>query len=262
MATELSHYQFPTAKLAVPSQLRPATRTAILVSCGSYNPIHSAHVSMMHEAKRALEAATWQVAGAFISPVNDAYGKEGLAPFLLRAGICDVMLEGDDFVDVDRWEGLQDAYVRSYFVLCHVRDAVVAHYRETIPASDIDVFLVCGGDLFETFYRPNCWRISLLKKIFDEFRLAVAVRAGSKNPLTVIEESTEPITSTQEPGESLDLKPYAPKVSVFELLPNETSSTMIRQLMQKGEDVPDSLLPRRVTDALLSSNVYPRAAQR
>jgi nicotinamide mononucleotide adenylyltransferase len=228
------------------------------VSCGSYNPIHSAHVNMMHEAKRALEGAEYdhQVVGAFLSPVNDAYGKAGLASFTQRAEICEVMLKDDPLVALDRWEGLQDAYVRSYYVMCHIRNAVLTHYGPALPADRLDVYLVCGGDLFETFYRPNCWNLALLRKIFDEFRLAVAFRVGSQNPLTVMKNTVDPITSSQEPGESLDLRPYADKVAVFELAPNETSSTLLRALLQSGDNIPEELLPKHVTDALVASGVY------
>lgn len=249
-------YAFPVSKLlAAPSDA--TKRYAVLVSCGSYNPIHSAHVLMMHEAKRALESeGASQVLGAYVSPVNDGYGKAGLAPFSRRATVCEVMLEDDPVVMLDRWEGLQPEYVRSYYVLCHIRDCVLQYYGNSIDPSRVDVYLVCGGDLFETFYRPNCWKLSLLRKIFDEFRLAVAYRSGSQNPSDVIANTSEPITSTQEPGESLDLRPYASKVTVFDLAPNATSSTLIRNILGRGEVIPEELLPKSVASILMELKMY------
>jgi nicotinamide mononucleotide adenylyltransferase len=255
--SETSDYTLPVSKL-VASRIASAEtqkRYAILVSCGSYNPIHCAHVAMMHEAKHALESSAHIVLGAYVSPVNDGYGKAGLASFSQRAAVCDAMLQDDDLVMIDRWEGLQPEYVRSYYVLCHVRDAVLQHYGSSIDAARVDVYLVCGGDLFETFYRPNCWKLSLLRKIFDEFRLAVAYRSGSQSPTEVLS-TAEPITSTQEPGESLDLRPYASKVVVFELPPNTTSSTLIRDLIGRGESIPQMLMPECAAAVLADLGMY------
>lgn len=256
MPFDASSYRLPASKLVPRGQL-PAHVTTVcaLVSCGSLNPIHSAHIEMIHRAKEAYEAARGSdvaVVGAFVSPVNDAYGKAGLAPIAARIGACRLAVEGDALISVDDWEGLQDAYVRTYYVLSHIRSEIAAIY----PDLRVDIGFVCGGDLFETFYRPNCWKLSLLRSIFDEFVLMVASRAGSKNPLEVIQENSAPLTNTTEPGELLDLRQYADKIVVFELEPNETSSTLIRRLLNEKSDIPETVMPAKVTAYLRDLGAY------
>lgn len=255
-------YVFPSEKLTPLHEVPPGTSVvAVLASCGSYNPIHTAHISMFHQARRAVERGDVLVAGAFASPVNDAYGKAGLAPFAVRLAACRLALQTDALISVDDWEGRQPEYVRSYVVLSHIYEEVVQYYRSQLPAGvslpfDVRLCFVCGGDLFETFYRPNCWRLSLLRKIFDEFVVVVAARVGSKDPREVVQLATEPIVSDQEPEESLDLTPYAGKIVVFEIEPNETSSTVIRKLFAAGEDVPEHMLPKSVAQFLRGVGVY------
>lgn len=217
--------------------------------------LHYARDAILTKAKQDGECL--QVAGAFLSPVNDAYGKAGLLSFPQRRAICQLMLCDDPFVAVDDWEGLQSAYQRSYFVLSHVKREVEQHYADILASGRVAVrlYFVCGGDLFETFYRRNCWKVSLLRKIFDDFTLAVACRTGSNDPRDVMTNTTEPITSEDEPGESLDLKPYRQSVVVFALPENATSSTLIRTKLKEGLPL-DGLLPPHVEEYLKQEKCY------
>ena len=238
---------------------------AIIAACGSYNPIHTAHCQMFDFAKRAVqEARRAVVIGGFASPVNDAYGKAGLAPFSHRAEIVRRVLDdSSSFVALDAWEGLQSCNQRSYTVLSHIREACRDFYVTTAESeqqkargANIQMFFLCGGDLFETFYRPGVWKLALLRRIFEEFEIVVAARADSRHPLDVVKGMTSPLTHPDEPGVSLDLRDFAHRIIVFELPENSTSSTRIRQLLAAGEPVGESLLPKAAAAYCVERGVY------
>ena len=255
-----------------PIHQRPLT---VLASCGSYNPVHSAHIDMIHTAKEQLESqaafhpsmtATFPpaplVIGAFISPVNDYYKKDGLLSFEHRVAICKAVLQTSPLIAVDEWEGQQGEYQRTYVVLAQLLakirvfyDSTARNKEEKERAQHLQLTFVCGADLFETFYRPGVWTLSLLKKIFEEFGLAVVCRSGNKNPRDVVSSHTCPLTSEKEPGVSLDLTPYATRVAVVTIPPNTTSSTLIRQRL-KDKGSLEGLLPPAAAAYILAHNLY------
>mmetsp|Transcript_7969 Transcript_7969/g.8985 ORF Transcript_7969/g.8985 Transcript_7969/m.8985 type:complete len:266 (+) Transcript_7969:126-923(+) len=260
MPFDEASYIFPSHKLRLPLSPSSGRRPVVLVSCGSLNPVHVAHLDMLRAAKTTLEASgRYAVMGSFLSPVNDAYGKPGLASFEARLEACRIAVADDPCIEVDDWEGRQDAYVRTYFVLEHMRTAVAAWLRDMkadVATQDVAVCLVCGGDLFETFYRPDCWNLKLLRKILDNFEIAVATREGSLDPRAVIAAHAAPLTNRSEPGESLDMAPYASKIIVFDMPPNATSSTAIRGMLSRGHDVPVSMMRIEVASYLRASKTY------
>jgi nicotinamide mononucleotide adenylyltransferase len=242
----------------------------ILVACGSYNPIHTAHCQLFDFAKRRLEATpqseggkTPLIVGAFASPVNDAYGKAGLAPFAHRAEIVRRVVASSPLVTLDAWEGNQTESQRSYLVLSHIIGEVRKFYLSTARtdverdrSQRIEVYFLCGGDLFQTFYYPGVWKLALLRKIFTEFRIVVAARSDSKHPLEVVRGATAPLTHPDEPGVLLDLREMEDRITVFELPPNDISSTMIRGLLAKGLAVDEAILPKAAAEYCVAHRVY------
>ena len=188
--------------------------------------------------------------GGFLSPVSDAYKKDGLASFPHRFALTKLSTSTSTWVSADPWEGLQPQYTRSYFVLSHniqsVRDCykvqAAAEAASSAPLGEISMFFLCGGDLFETFYRPGCWTLSLLESIFREFHILVISRAGSKDPREVVA-AAAPLTHPSEPGVVLDLSKYADKIVVTEITPNQTSSTLVRNRLKAGQDVAGLVSP-------------------
>lgn len=250
----MESYQFDSSKLLPKASIPSGKHILVLVSCGSYNPIHSAHIAMLHAAREAVETqrgATIVVGGAYLSPVNDAYGKAGLLDFANRAALCRAAVEQDSFVAFDAWEGLQSSYQRSYYVLKHIEEEVKAFYG---PDLEVSIALVCGGDLFETFYKPGVWLLSLLRKIFDEFFVIVLARVGSEDPRNILDQrGNDPITNEKEPGEALVLPKE--KVVVAFLPPNETSSTLVRNRAAEGLSL-EGLVPEAVEQLVVERGLY------
>lgn len=63
-------------------------RPVVLVACGSFNPPTIAHLRMMELARDAMTAQGYDVLGGYLSPVSDAYWKEGLAPAAHRVAMA------------------------------------------------------------------------------------------------------------------------------------------------------------------------------
>lgn len=255
-------------------------RLAILVSCGSFNPITTAHLRMIETGKRYLDGQiaeedlqlyqtppppppqTTVMVGAFVSPVNDKYGKADLAPFKARRDVCELVLKDVPWASLEDWEGTRDQYERTFTVLSHIRREVRAHYaatatteEEKILAGNVECYFLCGGDLFETFYKSGVWDLNLLEKIFREFKLLVVARIGSKDPLDTIAAHIEPLTHPSTPEANLDLRLYRDKVHVLRIPANSTSSTKVREGLRSGTSL-EGLLEETAAKYLRDNKVY------
>eukprot|EP00744_Colponema_vietnamica_P005835 GILI01008508.1.p1 GENE.GILI01008508.1~~GILI01008508.1.p1 ORF type:complete len:311 (-),score=56.20 GILI01008508.1:37-921(-) len=256
-------------------------RLAIIVSCGSFNPITTAHINMLAAGKRYLDGRLSEedlkiydsppppppqstvTLGAFVSPVNDKYGKADLAPFKARRDVCELCLKDIPWVNLEEWEGLQDKYERTFTVLSHIRREVRAHYAATAGtdedrtlANNIECYFLCGGDLFETFYRSGVWDLNLLEKIFREFKLLVVARVGSKDPLDTLAANVEPLTHPSTPEASLDLRLYRDRVHVLRIPANTTSSTRVRDGLRSGGAGLEEMVGAQAVAYLRDNKVY------
>ena len=248
-------YTFDGNKLTPKEKIAEGTRPAVIVTCGSYNPITIAHADMFTGAKRVFDTFAAErkltFAGAYLSPVNDAYKKPGLAPYEHRAQICELALKTHPWLNLDRYEGLQEEYQPAYYELKHIQGQCETYYGQSV-----EVFFLCGGDLFETFYKPGVWILALLRKIFADFNLIVVARAGAESPADIIKNRTEPLTSPEkEPGVSLDLTQFAGKVSVVEMMEGDVSSTMVRNRLKAGEPL-DGLVEPDAVKYLQENKLY------
>ena len=119
---------------------------AVLVSCGSFNPPTYMHLRMFEVAAQHLQQvcqcvcsagckqictscravsmisvqAGFSVVGGYMSPVNDKYGKAGLAHASHRIAMCQLAAADSDIVSVYTWEASQDTAQRSLTVLQRV----------------------------------------------------------------------------------------------------------------------------------------------
>lgn len=73
-------YNFPDARLKKKLD-DPAKTPLLLVACGSFSPITFLHLRMFVMADDYVKHNTnFEVIGGYLSPVSDAYRKQGLAP--------------------------------------------------------------------------------------------------------------------------------------------------------------------------------------
>lgn len=107
--------------------------------------------------------SNFQVVGGYMSLVNDAYKKPGLAPALHRYEMCRLACEEtSDWIMVDPWEARQAEYVRTATVLDHFD----YHLNQLLggvecPATGekrpVRIVLLAGSDLIQTMSQPGLW---------------------------------------------------------------------------------------------------------
>lgn len=115
--------------------------------------------------------------GGYISPVNDAYKKKGLAQAKHRVKMCELATDSSDWIMVDSWESEQSEYLTTILILEHFYNNLNKDLKE--GEQPIQVKLLCGGDLVESFNTPGVWAKEDMKEILEKFGLAVLERVGS-----------------------------------------------------------------------------------
>ncbi|KAK9743072.1 hypothetical protein RND81_03G215100 [Saponaria officinalis] len=196
-------------------------RCVILVSTGSFNPPTFMHLRMFELARDALNSEGYHVIGAYMSPVNDAYEKKGLICAEHRIQMCQLACESSDFVMVDPWEGRQSTYQRTLTVLSRVKNSLCKN--GLVSEGSLKVMLVCGSDLLESF-RKSFWIPEQVQDIVRDFGVACIRREGQDVEKIIFD---DPILRENKNN----------IVVVDELIPNQISSTRIRDCVSRGLSV-------------------------
>lgn len=129
------------------SFLKPPTgNPCVLLTTGSFCPLHLGHVDMMEKAKEHLEKNGYNVIGGFISPGHDEYisakVKEKSIPIHYRIRTINEMVKDHDWLSVDPWEGL---FCKVAVNFTDVYTRLEAYISEHLK-KDVPIFFVSGGD--------------------------------------------------------------------------------------------------------------------
>ena len=86
-------------------------KQCILLTTGSFAPIHNGHIDMLVKTKEYLEKKDWQVLGGYFAPDHDSYISEKLGneaiPINYRIKyILEAIKEYSDWLTVDCWPGI------------------------------------------------------------------------------------------------------------------------------------------------------------
>ena len=94
----MDSYAFPTQRFK--SRIDSADRTPlVLVACGSFSPITFLHLRMFEMAADYARFNTdFEVVGAYLSAVGDAYKKTGLVKAEHRINMCDMAVEQSSWI--------------------------------------------------------------------------------------------------------------------------------------------------------------------
>lgn len=258
-------YELKSGKLKKLCECHGSNKAVVLVMCGSFNPIHNAHISLFNAAKNALETPHngLEVVGGFISPVADGYKKAGLASFEIRRKLVEEAVALHPFLEIDEWEGLQSSYTRTYYVLNHLRDEIQSFYLRQEPEEmakrmqDVDcaieLVLLCGTDLLASFFIPKAWPLNLLQKLVNEYRIVVVNREMPTGCNDIDIWKTKLRNCDME--ETIDGTVYSLTFENASVLfcslevPDNTSSTLVRELVHRistGDDTARSELARHI----------------
>ena len=216
-----SAWQWPFGEAA--ARRRRPPRQVVLLACGSFNPPTAAHLRMMEAARDAVEGGpdAAVVVGAYLSPVNDGYRKEALAPAAHRVAMCRAAAADSPLLMVDAWEAEQPAYVRTLAVLRRVREAL----RLRNAGDDVRVVLVCGADLLSSFGRPGVWIPEHLHEILGEDHGVVCVTRGDEGVANAAARSLRERGLGTKPGALLVVNDWAR---------SDVSSTEVRAALGNG----------------------------
>ncbi|RMY55548.1 hypothetical protein D0865_04115 [Hortaea werneckii] len=115
----LDTYTFPHSRLR--RRLTSPDRTPlVLIACGSFSPITFLHLRMFEMAADYARFNTqFEVVGAYLSCVGDAYKKTGLVKAEHRVNMCSLAVQGSSWIGVDPWEALHEEYLETAKVLDH-----------------------------------------------------------------------------------------------------------------------------------------------
>ncbi|KAF6153783.1 hypothetical protein GIB67_001016 [Kingdonia uniflora] len=191
----------------------------VLVSTGSFNPPTFMHLRMFELARDELISEGYSVIGGYMSPVNDAYKKKGLISAEHRIKLCELACKSSSFVMVDPWEAKQSSSQRTLAVLARIKSFL----NGIISRGSLEVMLICGSDLLESFTTPGVWIPEQVRAICRDYGVVCIRREGSY---------------MSDIFKDANLREFEKSIKfVDELVPNHISSTRLRMCISRGLSV-------------------------
>ncbi|PSR85403.1 Nicotinamide/nicotinic acid mononucleotide adenylyltransferase [Actinidia chinensis var. chinensis] len=240
--------ELPVDKLclgSVESEESPKTQIKdktyiVLVSTGSFNPPTYMHLRIFELARDALHSEGLCVIGGYMSPVNDAYKKKGLISAKHRIEMCQLACRSSEFIMVDSWEANQETFQRTLTVLCRIKSSLGESGQ--IPGDSLKVMLICGSDLLESFSIPGAWIREQVRTICRDFGVVCIRREGQDIGKIISDDEI--------------LNEYKNNIKVVdELVPNQISSTRVRDCISRGLSV-KYLTADEVIDYIKQNHLY------
>lgn len=241
----------------------------MLVACGSYSPVTFLHLRMFEMARDDAHCNTsFKVIGGYLSPVNDAYHKLGLAPAVHRVNMChSAVTDTSDWLMLDPWEAREPSYTPTAQVLDHFdrelndkrggADVVVTDPDTgdaRVEKRRIRIMLLAGSDLILTMSEPRVWAEKDLHHILGIYGCYIIERAESELDQTIF-------SSSQVHSRS-PLALYRHQIHmVDQLVRNDVSSTKVRLFIRKGMSV-KYLIPSVAIRYIERHNLYRTADRR
>lgn len=242
-----------------------APNRVILMSCGSFNPLTNMHLRMFEIARDHLHRmGNHVVIGGVISPVHDSYGKDDLTSMEHRCAMIKLAIKNNDWISLSTWETRQNNWTQTRISLQHHQNLINALLRDSstlencydtkdldwIPENfknsndktPIQIKLLCGADLLESFAKPGVWDEKDIEAIISRYGLVVVTREGFC-PNTFIYNS------------DILYKHMNNIFVVTEWIPNEVSSTRIRRALRRGESI-RYLVQDSVINYIYKNEVY------
>ncbi|XP_058120967.1 nicotinamide/nicotinic acid mononucleotide adenylyltransferase 1 isoform X2 [Anopheles coustani] len=242
--------------------MRMTSSTKImLIACGSFSPPTPMHFRMFEIARDHIQQmGLGQVVGGIVSPVHDSYAKKGLVSATHRCAMIKIGLKSSDWIHLSDWETQQEEWTRTRQVLQYHQNYINSYLKDTngtinnqhIPAwipegikktaGQVQLKLLCGADLLESFATPGLWKDEDLEAILGYHGIVVISRAGS-NPEQFIFNSDL-------------LSRYRRNITIVtNWVTNDVSSTLIRRLLNRGLSV-KYLLDDHVTEYIRKFGLF------
>ena len=220
-----------------------------LLSTGSFNPVTYGHLLMLENTKNQIEDK-FQVVVGYISPVNQEYGKPGLADTEHRLNMCNLGVQNSNWIHVDPWEiklepedtkKLRDEFGCDPTFKGVPTVAVIRHLRELVK---MPIGFVCGADLFIGFENKNWWTDQEIELMVGDY-LFVLERDDSNKSILCQTIKRRPILEKLKDKITF-IKPY---------VRNDVSSSTVRKLLGEEKSI-NYLIPDLVVDYIENNCLY------
>lgn len=238
----------------------PSTKKVVLLACGSFNPVTNMHLRMFEVARDHLtNNNSMEVVCGIVSPVSDGYGKAGLTAANHRCRMLSLALATSSWIRLDTWECEQESWTKTRRVLDHHRQRIAVEGLPTQSGpkrrrrrqsndnliesvSNVQLMLLCGADLLQSFQVPGLWADKDIEHILTQYGLVVVTRHGYDVPRIIYENDI--------------LYRHRHHIHVVtEWITNEISSTAVRRALMRGESV-KYLIQDSVIDYIRQHGLY------
>ncbi|EXJ54130.1 nicotinate (nicotinamide) nucleotide adenylyltransferase [Cladophialophora yegresii CBS 114405] len=240
----MDEYHFPESRLKKKMD-DPEKTPLLLIACGSFSPITFLHLRMfVMAADYAKHNTDYEMVGGYLSPVSDAYKKQGLAPAEHRVAMCQLAIDkASNWLMVDSWEAEKKDYTATAKVLDHF-DHEINVVRKGIDCGNgtrkqVKISLLAGADLIQTMSTPGVWSEKDLDHILGRYGTFIIERSGT--------DIDEALASLQNYRENIHV--------IQQLIQNDVSSTKIRLFLRRGMSV-QYLIPAPVVEYIEQNRLY------
>ncbi|KAK5163870.1 Nicotinamide/nicotinic acid mononucleotide adenylyltransferase 1 [Saxophila tyrrhenica] len=238
----LDDYEFPTSRLR--RRIQSEDRTPlVLIACGSFSPLTFLHLRMFEmAADYARFNSSFEVVGAYLSCVGDAYKKTGLVKAEHRINMCSLAVQQSSWISVDPWEALHSEYLETAKVLDHFEEEIngkLGGVETPVGKKKCRICLLAGADLIQTMSTPGVWAQADIDYILRNFGAFIVERTG-----TDIDEALS------------TLQPWKDNIWVIQqLVQNDISSTKIRLFLRRDMSI-RYLVPEPVVAYIEENGLY------
>lgn len=126
--------------------VKDAANPCVILSTGSFCPVHQGHLDMMEEAKKGVERMGYTVLQGYLSPGHDEYifskNTHTAIPIHQRLALIEKAIHAYDWLSIDPWEGLFTTIAVNFTEVVHRLTVYLEHWT----GQRIPVFFLCGGD--------------------------------------------------------------------------------------------------------------------
>jgi len=238
----MDEYEFPTSRLR--RRIEDSERTPlVLIACGSFSPITFPHLRMFEmAADYARFNSNFEVVGAYVSCVGDAYKKSGLVKAEHRINMCTSAVAQSSWISVDPWEALHGEYLETAKVLDHFEheiNGVLDGVQTPNGRKKCRIALLAGADLIQTMSTPGVWAPKDIDYILQNYGAFIVERMGT--------DIDEALSSLQQWKDNIWV--------IQQLVQNDISSTKIRLFRRRDMSI-RYLVPEPVVQYIEANNLY------
>ncbi|MGL4758863.1 MAG: hypothetical protein ACRCXZ_05980 [Patescibacteria group bacterium] len=176
---------------------------AVLLTTGSFAPVHIGHVAMMEKAKERVQQAGYKVLGGYFSPSHDNYVSlkdDGKAKMhvLRRIQLLELALKDKEWLQVDPWEGLYNSVAINFTEVIEYLELYLNYHLKTSRKRRIHVFYVFGSDYmkFAESFREKGKCVIVPRAGYDVHELGDLIDDSRSNRILVSNPSVERVVSS------------------------------------------------------------------